>query len=95
MQFILPKYQDIIKMSQELKDAALAPIRAKQAQVRFDAAIAGLQEELINAEAKINELAAKHPLDVDKLVDAVDTRALIERRIKATTEVYDQMFGGA
>lgn len=95
MAFKLPKYEDIIKLSKELKDAALAPVRAKQARVRFDAAIANLEETLINAETKISELSAQNPLDVEKLVDAVDNRTLVERRIKATREVYDQLFGDA
>lgn len=88
----LLKYQEIISMTKELKDKALAPVRAKQASVRFDAKIAELEESQMNAEAKVQELCATHPLDVDKLVDALDDIALIERRIIKVQELKKELF---
>lgn len=86
------KYKDIISMSKELKDKALAPIRAKQASVRFDAKLAELEEKKMDAEAKIQDLCAANPLDVDKLVDAIDDIALLERRMTKIAELQKQLF---
>ena len=88
----LLKYAELIAMSKELKDKALAPVRAKQASIRFDAKVAELEEKKMDAEAKIQELCAANPLDVDKLVDAIDDVAILERRIKKVLEVKEQLF---
>lgn len=88
----LMKYKDLIAMSKELKDKALAPIRAEQARIRFDAKVAELKEKKMDAEAKIQELCAVNPLDVDKLIDSLDDVALLERRIKKVLEVKEQLF---
>ena len=89
----LIKYAELIAMSKEFKDKALAPIRAKQASVRFDAKLAELEENKMNAEAKIQELCSAHPLDVDKLVDAIDDIALLERRMIKVREIQVELFG--
>ena len=88
----LLKYAELIAMAKELKDKALAPVRAKQASIRFDAKVAELEEKKMDAEAKIHELCAANPLDVDKLVDAIDDIAILERRIKKVLEVKEQLF---
>jgi len=88
----LLKYADLIAMSKELKDKALAPIRAKQAAVRFDAKLAELEEKKMDAEAKVQELCAVNPLDVDKLIDALDDIAILERRMVKVVAVKEQLF---
>ena len=88
----LIKYSEIISMSKELKDKALAPIRAKQAAVRFDAKVAELEEKKMDAEAKVQEICSANPLDVDKLIDALDDIAIVERRIKKVAEVKVALF---
>lgn len=88
----LLKYRDIISMSKELKDKALAPIRAKQASVRFDAKVAELEEKKMDAEAKVQEICSSNPLDVDRLIDALDDIALVERRIIKVAEVKAMLF---
>jgi len=88
----LLKYAELIAMSKELKDKAMAPIRAEQARIRFDAKVAELKEKKMDAEAKIQELCAVNPLDVDRLVDAVDDVAILDRRISKVLELKTELF---
>lgn len=88
----LTKYVDIIAMSKELKDKALAPIRARQAATRFDAKLAELEERLLTAETRVHELCSANPIDVDKLIDHLDDIELLKRRMKRVKEIQIQLF---
>ena len=92
MAFTLMKFEDILKMTKEAVDATLAPVRARAARARFDGKAAELEEKQIKAETAITEVCAQKELNIDKLLDALDDLALVERRIKQINDVRAQMF---
>jgi hypothetical protein len=89
----LPKYKDILKMSKEKIDAALAPIRAKQAQKQAELEVAKLEEKSLTLEAEVVELCVKNPIPFDKIINKQDEIALANRRKKQLANVVEELFG--
>jgi hypothetical protein len=89
----LPSYKSVLKLGKEKMQEALAPIRATQGKMQAQLEIAKLDERIATAEAKIHEICSEHPLNFDKLIEAQDEHALMERRkaqlAKIITELFD------
>ena len=88
----LKPFKEIISMTQELKDKALAPIRAKQVQSRAELEMSKLDEKMVSLEAHIQEICAKKEIDFDALLKAMDDLALAERRKKQYEKILAELF---
>lgn len=88
----LPRYKDVLKYSKEKIQEALAPIRAQQAKKSAELEIAKLEEKIANAESRIHEICAEHPLDFNKLILAQDEVALVHRRKKQLEKIIVELF---
>lgn len=88
----LKPFKEIIAMTQELKDKALAPIRAKQVQSRAELEMSKLDEKMVSIEAQIQELCTKREIDFDALLKAMDDLALTERRKKQYEKILTELF---
>lgn len=88
----LKPFKEIIAMTQELKDKALAPIRAKQVQSRAELEMSKLDEKTVSIEAQIQELCTKREIDFDALLKAMDDLALTERRKKQYEKILTELF---
>jgi hypothetical protein len=88
----LKPFKEIIAMTQELKDKALAPIRARQVQSRAELEMSKLDEKIVSYEAQIQELCAKKEIDFDALIKAMDELSLAERRKKQYEKILLELF---
>lgn len=88
----LKPFKELIAMSQELKDKALAPIRAKQVQTKAELEMSKLEEKLVSLEVETQELCAKKEIDFDKLIKLMDEHALTERRHKQYKQILADLF---
>jgi hypothetical protein len=88
----LKPFKEIIAMTQELKDKALAPIRARQVQSKAELEMSKLDEKIVSYEAQIQELCAKKEIDFDALIKAMDELALSERRKKQYEKILSELF---
>jgi hypothetical protein len=88
---ILP-YKDLIAMSKEKLDAALAPIRAKRFKAQAALEQSKLEADLLDKEGKIQEkLVAKEPC-LTQVLDMLDEIALLERRKQQYDDILKQLF---
>lgn len=69
-----------------------APIRTSQAKKKGEFKICELDEQIVNEEMKIQEICAEYPLDFDKLMQAQDQLALVERRKKQLSKIIKELF---
>lgn len=85
-------YNDILKMTKEKVQSALAPARARQTRIQGELEMAKLDERIATIEQEITEVCSEHPLKFDKLIDKMDQLALIERRKKQFDKVIKELF---
>lgn len=88
----LKPFKDLIGLTKEGIDKALAPIRARQVQTRAELEMSKLDEEIVSTEASIQEICAKKELDFNALIKAMDQIALAERRRKQYEKILAELF---
>lgn len=88
----LKPFREVIAMSKEKLDEALAPIRAKQVKMQAELKMAELDEQVVSLEAQTQELCAQKQIDFDKLLGLMDKADLIERRRKQYRKVLEELF---
>lgn len=88
----LRPFKELLALSKEKIDEALAPVRAKQVKAKADVLVANYEEELITIERQIQEMCTNKEVDFEKLADLLDKAALKERRKNQFQEIYSQLF---
>lgn len=88
----LKPYKELIGLSKEKLDAALAPVRARQVKGQAELEMAKIDEALISNEAAIQELCAQKQIDFAKLLKLMDDVALAERRKKQYGQILAELF---
>lgn len=91
----LQVYHDIIKATKEKVNELLAVPRAYEQRKRAELEVAKIDAQLVSHEQKVQELAAKYPVDFDALLEALDEFALLERRKEQFNVVIAEMFPAA
>lgn len=89
---MLPSYREILARSKAQIEEAKAPIRAKQVKKQGELEMLKIEEKLASLEEQILSHASQYPVPFDKLLDALDEKALLERRMKQFQEILSDMF---
>lgn len=92
MSFKVKPFKEIIALSKEKLDEALAPIRARSAKAKADLEVAKLDEKLVSLETDIHKLCAEKELDFNRISDKMDEYDLSERRRKQITQLVGELF---
>lgn len=85
-------YKEILAMAKEKVQEAFAPMRAREMRKKAELEQLQLESKLMEHDQKIQEICAAYPIDFKKLLDQLDEKALIERRIKQYKKIIDEMF---
>lgn len=88
----LQPFKDMIKLTKEKLDEAMAPIRARQVQSKADLEIAKIEADILTKQTEVQELCVDKDIDLNKLIDKLDRIALLERRKDQLAEVVSQLF---
>lgn len=88
----LKPFKELISLSKEKLDEALAPMRARQVKAQAELEQAKIDEQLITTESKIQELCAARTIDFAALLKLMDEYALAERRKKQYSKIVDELF---
>ncbi len=88
----LKPYKELLKMGQEKLDETLAPARSHRAKKQAELEIAKMDESMASQEAKIHELCAEKELSFEKIINAQNEYALMERKRNQFQAIIDQMF---
>lgn len=88
----LRPFKDLISMSKEKLNEAMAPIRARQVKSKAELEMSKLEADILTKETAIQEMCAEKDIDLPKLIDKLDEVALLERRIAQYKKVLEQLF---
>ncbi|MFP3638129.1 hypothetical protein [Paraburkholderia sp. SIMBA_054] len=88
----LKPYKEIIAMSKEKLDEALAPIRARQVKGQAELEMAKIDEQIVSTEATIQEICAAKTIEFSRLLRLMDEHALAERRKKQYGKILGDLF---
>lgn len=88
----LKPYKELIALSKEKLDEALAPVRARQVKTQAELEMAKIDEQLISTEARMQELCAQKTIDFPRLLRLMDEVALAERRKKQYGKILGELF---
>ena len=92
MAFQVKPFAEVLKMSKEALDDALAPIRARSARAKADMVGVKLEEEMIDLERRIHESCAEKELNFDKIINLVNQFDLAERKKKQVGKLVAELF---
>ena len=85
-------FKELIALSKEKLDEAMAPIRARQVKAQAELEMSTLDSDALTLELKVQELCVEKKIDFKKLLDTLDEVALIERRKEQYRKVLEQLF---
>jgi hypothetical protein len=88
----LKPFKELIGLSKEKLDEALAPMRARQVKAQAELEQAKIDEQLITTESKIQEICAEKQINFPRLLQLMDDYALAERRKKQYSKIVDELF---
>jgi len=88
----LKPFKELIALSKEKLDEAMAPIRARQVKSKAELELAQLEAEILNEETKVHEQCAEKDINFRNLLNRLDTIALLERRKAQYSKVLEQLF---
>jgi hypothetical protein len=92
MAFKVKPFVEVLAMTKEKLDEALAPIRARAARAKADMASTKIEEQMVNLEREIHEACAAKDLDFEKIVGKIDQYELAERKLKQINGLISELF---
>jgi hypothetical protein len=88
----LTPYKQILTMTKEAIQAALAPVRSFEMKRKAELEMASIDSGMLEMDQKIQEVCSKYPINFNSLIDAIDEKALLERRRKQFEQIIAEMF---
>lgn len=88
----LRPYKELIAMSKEKLDEAMAPIRARQVQAKADLEMSKIEADILTKETQVQEMCIEKDVNLNALIDKLDSIALLERRKVQFDKVLKQLF---
>jgi len=89
----LKSLKEYLAMSKEKIDEELVAIRARRMEARVRLKTAEIEEHVLGLEKEITEeLTTKKDFDLDKLIDLMDKKDLLEMRGQQAEDIASQLF---
>ena len=88
----LKPFKEVIAMSKEKLNEALAPIRARKIKTQAEMKKSEIDEKIITLESEIQEMCTTVEINFDSLFDKLDKIGLLERRKKQYDKVLSELF---
>lgn len=88
----LRPFKELISLSKEKLNEAMAPIRARQVKSKAELEMAKLEADILTKETEIQEMCIEKDINLPRLLDKLDEIALLERRKRQYEKVLIQLF---
>lgn len=88
----LKPLKEILAMTKEKIDEALAPVRARQIKAKAELEVAKLQEKLMTLEREIQEACVKKDIDFTIVLSKMDEFDLTTRKVKQFDQLVADLF---
>lgn len=88
----LKPFKELIAMSKEKLNEAMAPLRARAVKSQADLEMSKLEGEIITIQAYVQEMCVEKEINFPAMFERLDEIALLERRLKQYQDVLAQLF---
>jgi hypothetical protein len=88
----LKPFAEMLAMTKEGIDKALAPIRSRQVRIQAELEQSKIDEKIVTLETEVQEMCVNKTIDFNGLLEKLDKIALLERRKKQYAKVLDELF---
>lgn len=85
-------YKDLLKLGKDAIAELELPFKVKKEQKNLELKILELEQQLAKDELTIQEQKTKNPIDWDKLIDAIDNKAINDRKLTQLEELQKELF---
>lgn len=92
MAFKVKPFVEVVAMTKEKIDEALAPIRARSAKAKAEMSQAKLEETMVTLEREIHESCAEKDINFDAIIAKIDRYELTERKKKQIDGLIRELF---
>lgn len=86
-------YQDLLSKGKEAIAALELPFKVKKEQKNLEMKILELEQQLAKDELTIQEQKSSCPIHWDKLIEAIDSKALNDRKLEQLKKLEVELFG--
>ena len=86
-------YKDLLKLGKDAIAEIELPFKVKKEQKNLEMKILELEQQLAKDELIIQEQKAKNPIDWYSIIDAIDNKAITERRLGQLEQLQKELFG--
>ena len=88
----MKKYKDFLKAGKEKLDELKIPFQVRKASKQLEKEIIEIEEKIATMELDIQEAKGEHPFNLDKILNAIDNKAIQERKLKQANELMKELF---
>jgi len=88
----LLSYKEIIGKTKEKVDEMMGSVRATRMRKQADFEMLKIDEKVMGVETKVQELCLEYPIDLEKILDALDDIAVLERRKEQYENIIVELF---
>lgn len=88
----LRSFKELMSMTKEGVDAALAPMRARKVKAQAELEMAKLDERMAVTDADIQEICSNKDIDFDLLIKKLNEHDLTARRKKQFSKIIGELF---
>ena len=88
----LKPFKELIGLSKEKLNEALAPIRARKVKTQAEMKKSEIDEKIVVLESEVQEMCSQQEINFDSLFDYLDKIALLERRKKQYDKILSELF---
>lgn len=92
MSFKVKSFKEVLTLTKEKLDDAMAPIRVRSAKAKATLESSKLEEKMIGLEREVHELCASKDLDFIKIVGKIDEYELAERKLAQINGLIADLF---
>lgn len=86
-------YEKLLSKGKEAIAALELPFKVRKEKKNCEMKILELEQQIAKDELTIQEQKSVHPIDWDKLVNAINQRDLNERKLKQLQTLEEELFG--
>jgi len=83
---------EILKLTKEGVDKALAPLRAVRIKAQASLEMAKIDEKIASVESETHEMCAQKEINFEQLIAKLDEAAILERRKKQYEKILGELF---
>lgn len=85
-------YAELLAKGKEALDALKLPFVAKKAHKDLEVKILDIEQAIAQAELTIQEQKSANPANWDKIIDAIDDKCLLDKRLAQLKELEEELF---